>query len=630
MPYRIDEAQCRDLEKSSRLEWMLPNGIGGFAMGTVSGINTRRYHGHLVAAVRAPTERMLLLATVEASVQAEGSPIWLSANQYPGAVFPEGYRYLESFEVDGAAIWSYRSGAIRVVKRLSIHPGRNACTLEYKNAGTVPIQLILRPLAAHRTYHAEFFEHPRYPERLEFPKNGTEIDDNGVKLVLSHPDAQRMPVQGWYYRFEHVREFERGLEGREDLFCPCELRYELSPGESAVLVASEGEAEEPIEHAPEPPSAGSLGEMLRTEARKFIVSGSGRTSILAGYPWFTDWGRDAMISLPGVCLATGEIKTARRILRDFAGAMRDGLIPNRFVDADAEPEYNTVDATLWFANAVWKTLAAEWDDEFAFSMRQALADAYAYHLEGTRYGIKVDPEDGLLSQGEAGVQLTWMDAKIDGWVVTPRHGKPVEIAGLWVNFLRILAALSERLDLDGSEYTELADRAEASFETKFWCAGRGHYFDTVDPYDASLRPNQVIAMALEFGPARGENAILALSAVERELLTPVGLRTLGPNEPGYRGRFWGSLADLDAAYHQGTVWPWLLGPYISALVRLTGNRVEARQVLRHAKSMLLECGIGGISECYDGDSPHRPGGCPWQAWSVAEVLRAWVEDAKGD
>lgn len=631
MRYTVDEAQCRALEASSNLEWVLPNGIGGFAMGTVSGINTRRYHGHLIAATHPPAERTLLLASIEASVQADGTPIWISANQYPGSIFPEGYVYLESFSVGEGAEWVYRTGRLRIRKRLSIHPGTNACTVRYENLGNSSVMLTLRPLVAHRSYHGNFRESPHYPEHLEFPKSRTVVGHAGVKLILSHPGAQRLPVQGWYYRFEHAREQERGLDGREDLYCPCELRYELLPGEEAVLTASEGEkVVKPAVLDDEPAGTFSLGQALRDAAGKFLVSGGGRTSVIAGYPWFADWGRDTMIALPGVCLLTGKVAEARKLLSDYAAQMRQGLIPNRFVEEDETPEYNTVDATLWFAHAVWKTLEAEWEPKFAAAMFAALEESYHWHVAGTHFGIRVDPDDGLLTQGEPGVQLTWMDAKIDGWVVTPRHGKPVEVNGLWVNFLRVLESLAERLKKDPSAFRAAAEQAEIAFARKFWCASRGHYYDTVDPYDASLRPNQLIAMSLPFGPATGDSAKAALGVIERELLTPMGLRTLGPAEPGYRGRFKGPLRDLDAAYHQGTVWPWLLGPYVSALVRLTGDRKEAKRALRHVKTMLSECGLGGISECYDGDTPQKPGGCPWQAWSAAEILRAWIEDAGGD
>jgi predicted glycogen debranching enzyme len=372
-----------------------------------------------------------------------------------------------------------------------------------------------------------------------------------------------------------------------------------------------------------------LSEMLRDSALKFVVSTESRTSIIAGYPWFTDWGRDTMISLPGILLHTGRIGAARQLLLDYSDAMRDGLIPNRFTE-DGGADYNTVDASLWFVHAVHKTLEAEWDEEFATTIFPRLEELVERHMAGTRYGIRVDPSDGLLSQGEPGLQLTWMDAKIGDWVVTPRHGKPVEINGLWINALRVVEQVAERIGRSGTEYGLAAERAERAFDEKFWHEPRGHYADTVDTLDVSLRPNQVIAMALPFGPARGERAERALRVVEQHLLTPTGLRTLGPDEPGYQGRYEGSLPQLDAAYHQGAAWPWLLGPYCSALVRVRGDRHEARRILKNARAMLAECGMGGIAEVYDGDQPQSPAGCPFQAWSVAEILRAWVEDAEGE
>jgi predicted glycogen debranching enzyme len=624
--YFLDERDCRDLERSTSLEWMLPNGIGGYAMGTVSGINTRRYHGHLIAATKPPAERSLLLATVEATMQAEGQPVPLSSNQYPGATHPDGYRNIESFRASAdTAEWHYRSGSLRVRKTLRMHAGANACTLEYENCGERPLLLVLRPLVAHRSHHGNFGERPGYPAELEFPKNLSVIGHDGLRLVLCHPGAQRLPVQGWYYRFEHTREFERGLDGREDLYCPCELRYEVLPGEVAALTASEGGAVEPLPTGElETAEPQSLQDELSEACRKFLVQGQ-RSSIIAGYPWFADWGRDTMIALPGICIRNGKHAEARQILSDYAVQMRQGLIPNRFAEDGQEPEYNTADATLWYANAVYEALRADWQPEFAEAMFRSLLETYDWHVLGTHFGIRMDPEDGLLTQGAPGVQLTWMDVKIDEWVVTPRHGKPIEICALWINMLRILEWLATRLGQDAPAMRAAAETAEASFERKFWCESRGHYFDTVDPYDASLRPNQVLAMSLPFGPAKGEKAEIALKAVEDHLATPVGLRTLGPGEPGYRGRFTGPLRELDMAYHQGTVWPWLLGPYCSALVRVRGDREGARKILEGAKAMLEEYGLGGISECYDGDAPHRPGGCPWQAWSVAELHRALAE-----
>jgi predicted glycogen debranching enzyme len=378
--------------------------------------------------------------------------------------------------------------------------------------------------------------------------------------------------------------------------------------------------------------------MLQSAASAFFVKTEERSSIIAGYPWFTDWGRDTMISIPGLCLHTGRVEEARKILADYASQCEKGLIPNRFVESGQHPDTNTVDATLWFANAIYKTLMAEWDEGFAWRMMATLESVYDWHVNGTLFGIVVDQSDGLLTQGEPGVQLTWMDAKVGDWVVTPRHGKPVEINGLWINALRIMEWLSGKLKAIKADdlrhepdiYRVAAEKAESNFDRKFWHEVRGHYLDTVDPDDASLRPNQVIAMALPFSPVNPEHAKKALGVVARELVTPCGLRTLGPNEPGYRGRYKGSLPELDAAYHQGTAWPWLLGSYATALVRYLDDRKEAKKVLRQVKQMLGEYGLGGVAEVYDGDEPQEPGGCPYQAWSVAEILRAWIEDVGGD
>ncbi len=625
MHYRVGEARCRDYAVSSRLEWMLPNGRGGFAMGTVAGANSRRYHGHLVAAVRPPTERLVLLAAVEAYVTIDGQVFGISCNQYVGAVHPVGYGLLESFGVGEWAEWVYRMNGHRVRKRLLVHPGEDACTIEYANLGDEPVQLTLRPLASHKFYHDNFRVTDFYPQFLLFPDGATVLVHNEVKLVIQHPDAERTPTTGWYYRFEHAREIERGLDPIDDLYCPCELRYYLLPGETATLIASTDEATTAAAFPDDQEGEPDTVTLLEEAARKFLVQAPDRTTIIAGYPWFTDWGRDTMISLPGVCLHTGHVEEARSILRGYAGAMFQGLVPNRFADRGGKPEYNTVDATLWFANAVYLTLEAEWDEGFAEEAAGWLGESLEWHMKGTLYGIAMDKEDGLLEQGVRGVQLTWMDAKVGDWVVTPRHGKPIEVNGLWVNALRIAEWLAGRLGRDPGEVRAAADRAEASVQEKYWKESLGHYLDTVDPDDASLRPNQLVAMGLPFAPLKGPRAKRALAKVKAQLLTDCGLRTLGPQEPGYKGRFEGPLADRDAAYHQGTVWPWLLGPYVSAVLRVDGDREEAMRALEAAQCWLEEYGLGGIAEVYDGDKPHRPGGCPWQAWGAAELLRAWRE-----
>ncbi len=630
MPYSLDEQQCKNLDVSTRREWILTNGLGGFAMGSASGINTRRYHGHLVAAIDPPADRMVLLAAIDAFIQSTGNQIGISSNQYPGAVYPEGFHFLKRFTVGPqVAIWQYKSGNLQVEKRVGLHPGANAVTVLYENTGDEQLLLTLRPLVCHKPYHANFYAYDDYPEQMSFPKDQTVVENGGVKLHLKHPGAQRVAVQGWYYRFEHARETERGLEPRDDLYCPCELRYELLPGESASLVASTEDRVKPLCLEREVKPEIKLASQLGTATNHYFVNPSQRTTIIAGYPWFTDWGRDTMIALPGICLHTGRVEEARKIIDAFASQMFQGLVPNRFVEDGEEPQYNTVDGTLWFVNAIFKTLEAEWDKRFAERCHSAIVEIHRWHLQGTLFGIQVDAGDGLLTQGEPGAQLTWMDAKIGDWVVTPRHGKPVEINGLWINAMRIGEWLSEKLGKDASVFREAAERAEASFDEKFWHEVRGHYLDTVDPSDASLRPNQLIAMSLPFAVARGGHAKRALEVVSRELLTPVGIRTLGPKESEYKGRYRGPMSELDAAYHQGTVWPWLLGPYCSAWAKNGGSKEDIKALLKGAKDMLCEYGLGGIAEVYDGDEPHTPNGCPWQAWSVAEILRSWIEDAGG-
>jgi len=624
MAYRLTQAQCQNYELSSRREWLLTNGLGGYAMGTVAGANTRRYHGHLVAATIPPAHRTVLLGNIEMFVHDGNASIGLSTNQYQGTVYPDGFHYLKEFYADDFVQWVFASHDIELTKTLQVHEHANACTLRFANSGKRQFGLTLRPLVQHKYYHGNFHEQQGYPQLLAFPKDHTVLEHGGVPLILSHEGAQRLPAVGWYYRFECTRELERGLDPSEDMFCPCELNYELLPGEEVVVVASTDErtmaADRPTRREGE---RLTFGQELAQNARKYFVSTSSRHSILAGLPWFADWGRDTMICVPGLCVATGRLEEAKNILRDYGSFMRDGLIPNRFVDRETEPEYNTADATLWYVNALHETLSADWDPQFAEDTFPLLEQLFDFHIKGTRYGIRVDAKDGLLTQGAEGMQLTWMDAKIGDWVVTPRHGKPVEVNGLWVNALRIMERLAALMGRPTDTYARLAAQAEASFDQKFWSESLGHYLDCAEPDDASFRPNQLIAMSLPFGPATGDHARRALERITKELLTPVGLRTLGPNEAQYRGAFRGPLTELDAAYHQGTVWPWLIGPYVFASLRLGVPPTELKALLKPFQQSLTECGLGGISEVYDGDEPRSPGGCPFQAWNIGELLRAW-------
>ncbi len=599
-----------------RQEWVLVNRLGGYAMGTAAGISTRRYHGHLVAAVHPPADRWILLDCVEATIETSAGSYGISSNQYPGVIHPEGHRWIESFELHEQSVgWVLAGPGWRARKTISLTLGANQSTVTYTNEGEGVFEVALRPLICHRPYHSNFGVRPDYPELIELDTEWISVRDQGVGVRLDHAGARRELIQGWYYRFERARETERGLPDRDDLFCPCELRYRLGPGESAVLVASLA-GESPVDIGP---SSDLHLSPVERAARKFWIETPSRTSLLAGLPWFTDWGRDTMIALPGLCLRMGRPEMARKILRDYASQMRRGLIPNRFVEKHEEPEYNTVDASLWFGYAVYRTLYDAWDDDFAKYILATLIELIDWHCRGTDYGIRMDA-DALLTQGEAGVQLTWMDAKIGDWVVTPRHGKPVEINGLWIQTLRTAAWIADRLG-ESCDYAALADRAEEAFERRFWSEHHGWFFDTVDPYDAQLRPNQLIALSLPMGPRCPDLAERALRACEEHLLTPKGMRTLAPFEAHYHGRFEGPLPELDAAYHQGTAWPWLLGIYAQACLRVRGS-FDAQVIEGWIEALLGEGGLDGIAEVYDGDPPQRPGGCPWQAWSVATLIDA--------
>lgn len=621
----VTSEQCRNLPVSSRLEWLLTNGIGGYSMGTVSGVNSRRYHGHLVSAIDPPDTRMVLLPSIEAFVSIESESIGVSSNQYVGTVHPQGYSHLSQFELDESARWTFEFGKCIFQKELYLHPLENRISLKYTNKSEIPIKLTLRPLVTHKFYHDNFRFTDFYPEYLVFPDGKTLLSHEGEVVCIQHPGADRTATTGWFYRFEYQREIERGLEPIDDMFCPCELRYSLEPGDTAILSVSNGD----VDFKPCFPEEKSHEEtdlqILKRTSQKFLVEGGGRNGIIAGYPWFTDWARDTMISLPGICLESKQFSIAKRILESYASQLRQGVLPNRFEDKGDSPIYNTVDATLWFVNSVYLTLKGEWDLDFAKKASDWCGEIYEWHQKGTFYGIHVDREDGLLSQGVQGVQLTWMDAKVGDWVVTPRHGKPIEINGLWVNALRSMVWINQQIGKPYHEYLEAAELAESQFENKFWHEMTGHYLDTADPADASLRPNQLIAMSLPFAPLKGKNAKKALDKIREELLTPYGLRTLGKSSPGYIGRFEGSLDKRDAAYHQGTVWPWLLGPYVSAVLKLTGNVEHAKAAIKSPMDSLQEYGLGGIAEVYDGDSPQFPGGCPWQAWSIAELIRASSE-----
>lgn len=649
---RFDQSICRDFEKARKLEWLETNGLGGFASSTVTGIHTRRYHGLLIAATRPPVGRMLLLSKFEETLIVDGHRFELSANQYPGAIYPRGFVWLKQFRLDPFPVFVYAAGGIEITKRVFMVHGENTTVVEYQ-MGTPDAAgecfLELRPLIAFRDYHSTTHRNDALNPAVRCaPGLATVAPHAGLPDLNFGHNAETLEPSGvWYFNFEYAEEQARGLDSREDLFNPFVLRFRLLHSTPAAVIASTqirrasaaaslGQRE--IERRNIVVAGSASGEpwlrQLTAAADQFIVQRGEWNSIIAGYHWFTDWGRDTMIGLRGLTLMTGRPEIARNILDAFAQNISQGMLPNRFPDAGEPPEYCTADATLWMFEAVRSYLLYTGDFEFIRErLYPKLREVMDWHLRGTRYGIHID-SDGLLCCGEQGIPLTWMDVKIGDWAVTPRTGKPVEIQALWYNALRTLAALAHRFGDTQPEQSlsALAQKAQASFNAQFWNSNTGCLYDVIDgPHlDASIRPNQIFAVSLHHRMLPPEKERRVVDVVQRELLTPLGLRTLSPRDPNYRARYEGGAIQRDSAYHQGTVWPWLMGPYISAYVKTNGHSEAAR---RHAEQSLQpfiehlnQAGLGQISELADGDPPHAPKGCIAQAWSVGELLRAAVED----
>ena len=641
----VDGETCRDHARSSRLEWLETKGTGGFAMGTVAGTSTRRYHGLLVAPLRLHTDRHVLLARLEESLVDGGGEIALATNQYPGTLYPEGYRHLSGFRLDPFPIWTYRAGGVELEKRLFLVRGEQTVVVRYRASG--PAALRLRPFLAFRDYHSLARANGDFDPRVREASRGaartlTVRPYPGLPELRVHHSGGPFRSDGaWHRDTEYLEELERGLEFREDLWRMGTIEVDVRPGEDAFLVATIGswealdraslddveEAERGRRRSPHPDA---FRARLDRAAEQFLVRrADGSPTVIAGYPWFTDWGRDTMIALPGLCLARGRLDEAREIVRGFLAHARGGLIPNRFPDRGEVPEYNTVDATLWLFQAVNGYLAAGGDPGFAREVYPKVREILRLHASGTLHGIRVDPQDGLLVAGDAGAQLTWMDAKVGDWVVTPRHGKPVEVNALWYNALR-LAATWGRAAGDPAGAADLdaeAARVSRSFSERFWDPSSGRLFDVLlpDGPDRRMRPNQIFAVSLPYPLLDGERRRSVVRAVESALLTPVGLRTLAPGEPGYQPHYRGAPRDRDGAYHQGLVWPWLLGPFIRAYLAAFGrtphNLAHCRSLLRGLERHVESEGcLGSISEILEPEPPYRPVGAPAQAWSVAEIL----------
>ncbi len=644
---RSGEGFWRSREAARNAEWLETDGLGGYASSTLAGLNTRRYHGLLVAATDPPCVRTVLLSKLEETLRIGDREVPLSVNQYPGSTSPEGDLHLRTFEWEPFPSFVYEAEGVRLRKTLFLVHGEGTLvvsyTLEAAPEGSA-VRLDVRPLLAFRDYHSLGHETGAFRREVERGDGTLTVQpfERLPALTFAHGAGRVHDGAFWYRRFLYETERLRGFDFEEDLFSPFSLEFELETGKPATVVAStnrrpasDAEALRAREIARRdaitgPKTERSALRAIRRAADQFLVARGEGTTVIAGYPWFTDWGRDTMIALPGLTLATDRPEIAKRLLSTFARHVDGGMIPNRFPDANEPPEYNTVDATLWFVEAIRAYHEKTGDDAFLSELYPTLLSIVDAHVTGTRYGIHVDG-DGLLASGAEGVQLTWMDAKVGDRVVTPRRGKPVEIQALWFNAVSFLEKLAGRQG-DAAAATRmrgLAEKARASFDRLFWNEAAGCLYDNVDEHgvpDPSIRPNQVFAVSLPFPLLDGERAARVVATVERELLTPFGLRTLAPSDPAYVGRYEGGPVERDGAYHQGTVWPWLLGPFVIAYLKTQDHSTRARlRAVDFLKSLVLYMrgpGLGQLPEILDGDVPRRPAGCFAQAWSVAQLYEA--------
>ncbi|HSR66484.1 MAG TPA: amylo-alpha-1,6-glucosidase [Acidobacteriota bacterium] len=622
-------------------EWLEADGLGGFASGTVGTERRRRYHALLQVARRPPTERMVLVNGFEAWLETPDGRSELTSQRYaPDVVAPDVRGRIADFHFRPWPCWIYRlDGDGRLQFELFAPHGKAALALIWRMLYPYEARLCLRPFLSGRDYHSTHHENPHFrmqPEESEGRLTWKPYPGVPSIALLHNGRYHHDPV--WYRRFRYAEETERGLDDIEDLAAPGVLSWPLKQGKQAQLLLTAdvpgglADSTEPCERL--------VADLQRSERRRravfpsklhqsadnYIVRrGEGRT-VIAGYPWFTDWGRDSFIALRGLALSTGRYEVAKDILLEWSGQVKDGLLPNFFPDADQEPEYNSVDAPLWYAVAVHECLRhCRLTSEEETRLQEAVSSIIEGMARGTRHGIGRD-DDGLLACGEPGVQLTWMDAKVGDWVVTPRIGKPVEVQALWINALQIAAPWNPRCEARARQAIE-------SFRERFWSSRDGYLYDVVDvnhrsgDNDNTLRPNQILAVGgLPFPLFQGPRAAEVVEAVERSLLTPMGLRSLDPGHQDYRAHYGGSVWSRDSAYHQGTVWPWLMGPFVEAWLRVHGDssksRLEARErFLQPLLDHLDQAGLGHVSEIADGDAPFAPRGCPFQAWSLGEILR---------
>ncbi len=649
---RYGRALCGNFAAAEAREWLLTNGRGGYAMGTVAGTLTRRYHGLLVAAVDPPVGRRLVVARLDLDVRYDGRSHALATNRWrSGAIAPEGWRLVQAFALeDGLPTWAYALGDALLEVTLAMPLGADATAVSLRvTRARGPLAISARLIVADRDHHGG-----ELPDPAAFAVSagaggvhdvggaaGAEratvrLPASGRTLHVRAPGAALEIASERYAGYALPRETERGLQDSDDYVHVLTLAWELREGRAAGVVLTLDPAVAPdasqvvaerraLNRARADAQPTPLLGALALAADAFVVArgegSSAGTTVIAGYPWFTDWGRDTMIALPGLLLATGRAADAAAVLRTFAGAIAGGLIPNRFPDAGGPAEYNTIDASLWFVAAVRAYVAHTADTAFLREIFPALEAVIAGYRDGTRYGIGVDT-DGLVRGGADGVQLTWMDAKVGERVITPRRGKPIEISALWYAALRTCETFAVQLGRAPEPYRAMAERTAAGLQ-RFWNAERGWCWDVLDGPDGddpALRPNQLLAVALAGDAFGAEQSRAIVDVCAARLWTPLGLRTLAPDDPAYVGTCTGPQAQRDAAYHQGTVWPWLLGPFVRAHLHAYGDPARARTYVEPLLDALDLGAIGTLCEIADGDPPHAPRGCPAQAWSIGELL----------
>jgi predicted glycogen debranching enzyme len=645
-----DKSTLQNYPEAIQHEWLETNGLGGWSGSSVIGCNTRRYHGLLVAATVPPTERMALVSKLDEAIIIGDNRHELGTNNYGDTIHPTGYTYLTGFKKELFPEFTYEAGGVVLKKTIGMILGENTVVIEYEVLkASSGFRLELLPLLSVRGYHSLMHANNEVNTGACFENEifKTRLYDNTPEIFIKVPGADYHSNPNWFYSFNYSIEQYRGLDFTEDLFSPGAFTIDLNEGDVLGIVISTDNPIDKNAHAllmteslrrhtllKGQPESEVLKQLLLAADQFIVKRGDNLKTIIAGYHWFTDWGRDTMISLPGLCLSTGRHDDAKKIIAAFAKSVSMGMLPNRFQDNGEEPEYNNVDGTLWYFIAVYKYLQATNDIDFVLKeILPVLKDIIDWHFRGTRYNIHVD-DDGLLYAGETGQQLTWMDARIGTWVVTPRMGKPVEIQALWYNALKIFAELLKfNGQTDDAHLVNFsADKVKESFSKMFWYEEGNYLYDVLDEHnnqDIELRPHQLFAISLPFPLISGEKAEAILKITEQELYTPVGLRSLPKSDIHYVPVYGGDPWHRDSSYHEGTVWSWLLGPYIDAIISERGfvgldglsGKEKAVKLIKDFSYHLNEGCIGSVSEIFDADTPHHPRGCVAQAWGVAEILR---------